>query len=636
MKKILGLDLGTNSIGWALVEISHQDGIVKIMGLGSRILPMDAGEIGDFEASGKIKSAAAARTEKRGPRRLNERYLLRRDRLHLVLNLLDALPRHYKLEIDFTNEKGKKCGQFKANKEPKIAYLSKKYGQKAEFLFMDSYDEMLKDINDAGIRNEKGKRIPYDWTLYYLRQKALSKEITLEELAWVLLSYNQKRGYEKLDVEDKSAKDNEIIEELDLAVKEVNPKIDKEGHDVFEIQLEGNDSFIYSEDSHKQMSFKGDIKEVLKISQVNETGETDVKKTKFTITDIYELEIENVQYEKTNYKNPHKYSFHFTNGWIHSTEKKNYTSQFNKVKGRVFDYIVTSVFDYQGNFKERSFKTPDYSSETSKDWTLLKKKTEKEALKFNSDHGYKDEEGNTKNYISPKIYSILKNDARVGYRTKIIGGMFQVVERKFYREELKQIIATQREFHNSLKDSALFEKCVRTLYPKNESHAKNLLGNKDTIEHLLVEDILLYQRPLKTKKSEIADCKYEIRHWKELRDKKTGNPIEVVDKETGEITISKEAVYHKAVSASHPYFQEFRIWDKLHNLRLMQLECETDGKLSTNVDMTGKYFDMEAYQALFFKMNNQKSLDRKQFLSFCKSRFKIKDIENYVWNFPED
>ena len=37
MKKILGLDLGTNSIGWALVKIDHENKIVKILGLGSRI-----------------------------------------------------------------------------------------------------------------------------------------------------------------------------------------------------------------------------------------------------------------------------------------------------------------------------------------------------------------------------------------------------------------------------------------------------------------------------------------------------------------------------------------------------------------------------------------------------------------------
>ncbi|NCT18442.1 MAG: hypothetical protein GW771_09450, partial [Flavobacteriia bacterium] len=35
MAKILGLDLGTNSIGWAVVD----DNANKILGMGSRIFP---------------------------------------------------------------------------------------------------------------------------------------------------------------------------------------------------------------------------------------------------------------------------------------------------------------------------------------------------------------------------------------------------------------------------------------------------------------------------------------------------------------------------------------------------------------------------------------------------------------------
>ena len=225
IKRILGLDLGTNSIGWALVEIDHENGTVKIIGIGSRILPMDAGEVKKYKEGGKIVSIAAQRTEYRGKRRLNERFLLRRDRLHLVLNLLDALPPHYKIEIDFTNEKGEKSGQFKKNKEPKLAYLPKRDGEKkSRFIFKDSYEEMLDEL---GVDNKKGSRIPYDWTLYYLRQKALREKISLEELAWVLLSYNQKRGYEKTEVLDKIIKQGEDIEELDLSVKNVIPKKDK-------------------------------------------------------------------------------------------------------------------------------------------------------------------------------------------------------------------------------------------------------------------------------------------------------------------------------------------------------------------------------------------------------------------------
>ena len=36
MAKILGLDLGTNSIGWALIDDKQN----KILGIGSRIFPM--------------------------------------------------------------------------------------------------------------------------------------------------------------------------------------------------------------------------------------------------------------------------------------------------------------------------------------------------------------------------------------------------------------------------------------------------------------------------------------------------------------------------------------------------------------------------------------------------------------------
>lgn len=641
MKKILGLDLGTNSIGWALVEINHEKGIVKIVGLGSRILPMDAGEINDFESSGKIKSTAAQRTEKRGPRRLNERYLLRRDRLHLVLDLLNALPKHYKLEIDFTNEKGEKCGQFKKNAEPKLAYLPKQKGKKAEFLFKESYIEMLDDIGSDKVKNEKGNRIPYDWTLYYLRQKALSKEISLEELAWVLLSYNQKRGYEKTEVEDKSTKENEIIEELDLRVKEVIYKADKEGKQYYEIHLEGNDNFAYNEYSDVQMTFKDDLKEIVKTSKVDEQGNIDEKKTEFTVVDIYPLEIKDVHYEKDDGK--HKYTLTYHNGWQEIKQPKNFTFRYKNALNKSYDYIVETVYDNQGKLKsqqgkERKLREPDLSDNSS-DWTLLKKKTEKEALTFNIEQGYKNNDGSAKNYISPKIYNALKSDAKTGNRTKIIGGMFQVVDRDFYREELNQIITTQKRFHKRLEDKKVFEQCVNTLYPKNKKHQESLLKNKNAIQHLLVEDVLLYQRPLKSKKSEIANCKYEIRYWKSVEDK-NGNPIEEVDIETGELKIKKEPVYIKVVSTSHPYFQEFRIWDKLHNLRLIQLEKEVDGKSLTNQDITKDYFKSEKeYQELFEELNNRKSLSQDQFLAYCKKKFKIdykpKD-SNYAWNFPED
>ena len=48
MKKILGLDLGTNNIGWALIEQDFESKAGKISGAGSRIIPMSQDILGTF------------------------------------------------------------------------------------------------------------------------------------------------------------------------------------------------------------------------------------------------------------------------------------------------------------------------------------------------------------------------------------------------------------------------------------------------------------------------------------------------------------------------------------------------------------------------------------------------------------
>ena len=141
MKKILGLDLGTNSIGWAVVEVDHDKKIVRIIALGSRILPMDAGEMSKFENGAKLKSSASDRTVFRSKRKNKARFILRRDRLHCVLNLLEMLPKHYKLDIEFLNKTGKRSGKLIKGKEPKLAYYTDENGRE-EFLFKESYLEM--------------------------------------------------------------------------------------------------------------------------------------------------------------------------------------------------------------------------------------------------------------------------------------------------------------------------------------------------------------------------------------------------------------------------------------------------------------------------------------------------------------
>ena len=77
MKRVLGLDLGTTSIGWALLEIDKKNAVVNIVGIGTRIIPMTVDEK-DYKSGSALVSQTAQRTEDRGTRRLNERFILRR------------------------------------------------------------------------------------------------------------------------------------------------------------------------------------------------------------------------------------------------------------------------------------------------------------------------------------------------------------------------------------------------------------------------------------------------------------------------------------------------------------------------------------------------------------------------------
>lgn len=169
MKHILGLDLGTNSIGWAVInattdENTQKEQLIGINAAGSRIIPMDAAQLGDFN-KGNTVSQTANRTQYRNTRRLYERKKLRRERLHRVLQLLGFLPPLYAAQLD-------RYGKFIANSEPKLAW-EKGANHLPHFIFQKSFQEMLKDFSQ---KDGSAKKVPYDWTLFYLRKKALTQK----------------------------------------------------------------------------------------------------------------------------------------------------------------------------------------------------------------------------------------------------------------------------------------------------------------------------------------------------------------------------------------------------------------------------------------------------------------------------
>ena len=269
MKKILGLDIGTNSIGWAVVssEIKN-DGIEvlnKIVSAGSRIIPMDAAALGNFD-KGNLESQTAVRTRLRSVRRLLERRLLRRERLHRVLATMNFLPGHYREALD-------RYGKFKVNKECKLAWKEDEAGLK-RFVFLDAFNEMLDEFwqHHPDLR-ETGKKIPYDWTLYYLRKKALSQAVSKEELAWIILSFNQKRGYYQLrdDKEEDSSKKTEDY--YALKVVNVTDSGSRKGSAVwYNVELENG--WVYSRPSNVPLSdWIGQMREFIVSTQLDNTGQ---------------------------------------------------------------------------------------------------------------------------------------------------------------------------------------------------------------------------------------------------------------------------------------------------------------------------------------------------------------------------
>jgi CRISPR-associated endonuclease Csn1 len=136
-KNILGLDLGTTSIGFAHVIEGKVPEKSKIIQIGVRVNPLTTDEQTNFE-KGKPVSVNAERTLKRGARRNLDRYQLRRE------NLIDVL--------------------LKAN-----------------------------IINKDSILAEDGKQTTHE--TWRLRALSVSQKIEKEDFARVLLAINKKRGY---------------------------------------------------------------------------------------------------------------------------------------------------------------------------------------------------------------------------------------------------------------------------------------------------------------------------------------------------------------------------------------------------------------------------------------------------------
>lgn len=163
MKKILGLDLGVSSIGWAVVnEAEDNNEKSSIVRLGVRVNPLTTDEQKNFE-EGKSITTNADRTLKRSARRNLQRFRLRRNELIKVLKAHNI-------------------------------------------------------ISDNTCLTEKGKNTTFE-TLS-LRAKSVNEKVSLEEFARILLSINSKRGYKSnRKVKQSEQEDGQLIDSMDVATE---------------------------------------------------------------------------------------------------------------------------------------------------------------------------------------------------------------------------------------------------------------------------------------------------------------------------------------------------------------------------------------------------------------------------------
>ncbi len=218
LKKILGLDLGANSIGWALVKNN------SIQGIGSRIIPMGA-EVLNFE-KGNPQTKNADRRSARSIRRMGKRYKARRKKLLYVLQQLSMLPKQFQFSASFDNP------------------------------------TKIQKINLLPIR--KGSEQLTAKELIELKVKALNEKIELTELGKLIFSYNQLRGYagggnddeeEDKEIKDENSENEEveflkyekIIQQVKILSEPILQPNKKKGKEVYIVKVCFDDEILEGE-----------------------------------------------------------------------------------------------------------------------------------------------------------------------------------------------------------------------------------------------------------------------------------------------------------------------------------------------------------------------------------------------------
>ena len=520
--KVLGLDLGTNSVGHALVTKKYEEDSVlpasiEIIDANSRIVPPRSAAkdpLVDYLKGAKQKSTASERRGFRSMRRRYGRFILRRERLFRVLHELAWLPEHMENALDFE----KHLGRFKVQNdkslkvEPtdKTVQAPTMQWEGKEFAFPQAFDAMLADFAVPA-----GTLISHDWVIYYLRNKALVEKLSNEELAYVISAFNAKRGYYQRgrNNEDKTEDVNKLTYTIEPTIVEKREIID--------------DDELPKGIKNKNMLLVLDCQSRLKDARGNAKP----------------------------------LCFYFD-------KFKDRTFSAMNVGDKIANVIVEEIIEEDDDGNDILKSQPKCFIDA---W-LYKKTRAAESLASS---------GKT---LGATIYDMLKETVLSG-DIRIVGGVFGTINRKHYVDELRKILETQAQWHPELKDAGTLKKVAAALYPKNPDHQAKRTGKNQTLIDFIIEDVVFYQRPLKTKKSLIDKCELESR----------GNNK------------------RPCAAISNPIAQEFRVLQFVSNLKVLDEYGE---------DWTALFLGTpEKYQALYELLISEK--EQKFGTSFNNKLIKI-------------
>ncbi|TAF33745.1 MAG: type II CRISPR RNA-guided endonuclease Cas9 [Cytophagales bacterium] len=592
-RKILGLDLGSASIGYAMIEMQGTEllGLVQKHNqdaIGVRVLPTSGDVLKDFN-NGKSVSDCAERTKARGTRRMVQRFRARRERLLLLLKGLGWIHPSFPCMVGREHEKQKQ--EYKVQESSKLSFVADKLqeialhnGWAAQQLG-DSFVKSFLSPQQVRARQRQfaeefaeylpqGFEFNLDLLVYYLRHIGISQKLDKAELALVLYHLNQRRGFkssrkEAANLQQSKNNDNnedaedETEEELaqegkDYYVKAIAQTGNAKNYQVTLEDAESGESFenvLVSEALKRQLQDHQESKHkiALVLSFKKNKYQCSLPKAKSETVTIEYVQVKFVkELEKEIIKNKTQNPL-----WITLESDRREGKTYAKLEaGKFYHLQITETITAKGE------KTISFKRVSANDWSKNKDKVKRSLEEL-------EQEGK---FVAWWHLSNILGNLKDGQKYITYSTNDQVILRKFYENELLKIWETQTSLHGEpLATRQQIEHVLSLLYTNDEQNTvfsqKNKWGKsftitkngktykdnvrrvmdkgEDALLYLLRKHIIYYQRSLKSQVSQISTCRYETQIG---TDGSTPVPV-------------------RCAPQSAPYAVEYRLWNEINNLK---------------------------------------------------------------------